>query len=577
MHSLVSPHGGSLVRLLAGEQRAQELKELSRDWPSLALSARQQCDLELMLTGGLSPLQGFMGPADHAGVCERMRLADGTLWPIPVVLDVAPSRAEKLAVGDMVALRDAEGVMLAALKVAQIWERDLEASAEAVLGTTDRRHPEVATLLDTGHRVVLAGRVEGVQLPVHHDYRELRLTPEELRRKFARLGWRKVIAYQTIRPMQRAEHEMTRRAALDAGANLLIHPVVGMSQPGDVDHYLRVRCYRALLPHYPPDMARLSLLPLARRLAGPRAALWHTIINKNHGCSHFLVEDDHAGVRLSGEPEPFYAAGAAFDAISAHAEELGVSPVRAERVVYLAHRRCWVQKHEVPADARVLEIGDDELDRLLARGREVPEWFTFANVARELVRAHPPRSHQGFTVFCTGLSGSGKSTVANALRVKLLETGGRGVTLLDGDLVRQHLSSELGFSKTDRDINIRRIGFVAGEITRAGGVAICAPIAPYDSVRKQVRAMVEPCGGFVLVHMATPLSVCEQRDRKGIYAKARAGLIKEFTGISDPYEAPDDADVVIDTSVVTPEEATREILLYLESEGFISADAERGE
>jgi sulfate adenylyltransferase len=574
MHSLVSPHGGSLVRLLADEQRAAELKELSRDWPSLDLSARQECDLELMLTGGLSPLGGFMGRADHAAVCERMRLADGTLWPIPVVLDVEPSRAEALAPGDMVALRDAEGVMLAALQVDEVWERDLEAEAEAVLGTADRRHPEVAALLDTGHRVVVAGRVEGVQLPVHHDYRELRLTPEELRRKFARLGWRKVIAYQTVRPMQRAEHEMTRRSALDAGANLLLHPVVGMSQPGDVDHYLRVRCYRALLPHYPPYMARMSLLPLALRKAGPRAALWHAIINKNHGCSHFLVEDEHAGVCLDGEAGPFYEDGAALDAVSAHAAELEVSPVRAERLVYLAHRRCWVQLHEVPADARVLEISDAELERLLARGRELPEWFTFASVARELVRAHPPRSRQGLTVFFTGLSGSGKSTVANALRVKLLEIGGRGVTLLDGDLVRRHLSSELGFSKEHRDINIRRIGFVAGEITRAGGIAICAPIAPYDSVRKQVRAMVEPCGGFVLVHMATPLAVCEARDRKGIYAKARAGLVKEFTGISDPYEDPQDADVVIDTSTVSPEEATREILLYLESEGFISADAE---
>jgi sulfate adenylyltransferase len=568
LDNLISPHGGTLVNLLVDGDRSAEIRERSREWPSVDLNQRQLCDLELLLGGGLSPLTGFMGERDAASVVADMRLADGTFWPVPVTLDVDRATADKLPVGGPVALRDAEGVMLAALTVQEVFEPDREAEAVVLFserGTGGERY------LRRMPGCAVAGRLEGLQLPVHYDFRELRLTPFELRRKFTRLGWRKVLAYQTHQTMHRAEQAATQAAAQAAGANLLIHPVVGLNKPGDVDHYTRVRCYQEILSHYPAFLARLNLLPLAVRGGGPREALLHAIVHRNHGCTHVMVESNGRGSVLETVGAPGYDDAAARDAVAAHAAELGVEMVPCTEMVWADNRKRYIPVGAAASDDRVLTMTGDDVRRRLADGREIPDWFSFPGVIRELRRRHPGRHAVGFTVFLTGLSGSGKSTIANGLRVKLLELGGRGVTLLDGDLVRKNLSSELGFSKEHRDLNIRRIGFVASEITRGGGVAICAPIAPYDSVRHEVREMVEPCGGFILVHVATPLEVCEQRDRKGIYAKARAGIVKEFTGISDPYEVPVDADVTIDTSVATPDEAVREVLLHLEREGYISA------
>jgi sulfate adenylyltransferase len=572
--NLIPPHGSRLVDLMAGDERAAELRELSRDWPSLDLTPRQLCDLELLLNGGYSPLTGFMGSADHASVCSSMRLTDSLLFPVPITLDVSSTAARGLEPGAQVALRDSEGVMLAAMTVTEVWRPDRAAEIRALFGPGDDAGPGARQHLHRAGEWAVAGAVEGVQLPVHYDYRELRLSPLELRAAFARLGWRRVIAVQTHRTMHRAQLAMTLEAARDAGASLLIHPIVGLDQPGDADHYTRIRCYQALMPHYPKFMARLNLLPMAPRCAGPREALLQAIVHKNYGCTHLLVDFDGAGAVLDTVGAPAYDAAEAAALMSEHAAELGVQWVPAREMVYLEDRKQFAAADEVPDDGRALQLSAAEVRRRLDDGREIPEWFTYPSVARELKLRHPVRSARGFTVFFTGLSGSGKSTVANALRVKLLEIGGRGVTLLDGDLVRRNLSSELGFSKEHRDLNIRRIGFVASEITRAGGVAICAPIAPYDVVRRDVREMVAPCGGFVLVHVATPLEVCERRDRKGMYAKARAGLVKEFTGISDPYETPHDADVVIDTSDMTPSEAMREILLHLEREGYLTASDE---
>jgi len=571
LDNLISPHGGRLIDLLVDEDRITEIREQSRDWSSVDLGPRRLCDLELLINGGFSPLEGFMGSADHEAVCSGMHIADGTLWPLPVTLDVADEVAEGLSEGEPLALRDPEGVMLAVLRVTEVWEPDREAEVRAIFGTTDRSHPGVAQHLHRATKWSVAGPVEGIELPVHNDYRELRLTPRELRHKFTGLGWRRVMAFQTHRTIHRAEQAMMVESARDAGANLLIHPIVGLSQPGDVDHYTRIRCYQALMPHYPKFMARLNLLPMAPRGGGAREAVLQAIVHKNYGCTHFMVEFNGAGSVLETIGTPAFGSDEAAEILAEHADELGVEFVEAREMVYLEDRKRFVPADEVPEDRRVLRISADEVRRRLDDGRELPDWYTYPAVARELHRTHPTRGAQGFTVFFTGLSGSGKSTIANALRVKLLEIGGRGVTLLDGDLVRANLSSELGFSKEHRDLNIRRIGFVAAEITRAGGVAICAPIAPYSVVRREVREMVEPCGGFVLVHVSTPLEICELRDRKGMYAKARAGIIKEFTGISDPYEAPTDADVVIDTSDVTSAEATREVLLHLERQGYISA------
>jgi sulfate adenylyltransferase len=570
---LIAPHGGVLKNLIVDDDRRVELKKASRDWPSWDLTERQICDLEMLMSGAFSPLEGFLGRADYESVYEKLRLADGTLWPIPVVLDVTEEFASGIGEGSSIALRDAEGTMLAALHVEETWTPDRNAEAQAVYGSTNPEHPGVSFVLTRTNPVYVSGRLEGVEAPTHYDYRDLRMTPAELRAEFTKLGWRKIVAFQTRNPMHRAHFELTVRAATESGANLLVHPVVGMTKPGDVDHYTRVRCYEALSQHYPRGTAKLSLLPLAMRMGGPREAVWHAIIRKNHGCTHFIVGRDHAGPGSDSFGREFYGPYDAQELLKSHQDELGVQMVPFQMMVFVEDRDSYFPVDEVPAGARTLNISGTELRQRLAQGREIPSWFTFPEVATELRRSYPPRAQQGFTVFFTGLSGSGKSTIANSLMVKLLEMGGRPVTLLDGDLVRKHLSSELGFSKKDRDINIRRIGWVASEITKNGGIALCAPIAPYDAIRKELRALIAPLGGFVLVHVATTLELCEERDRKGLYAQARAGIIKEFTGISDPYEIPEDAEITIDTADFSPDEAAQEVILYLEREGFIGEPA----
>ena len=563
--------------LTASPERVLELKANSREWPSWNLSARQICDLELLLSGGFSPLTGFLNRNDYEGVCQRMQLGSGVLWPMPITLDVAENFAQNLQPGtSKVALRDPEGVMLALLHVEDVWKPDRKAEAESVFGTTSRAHPGVDYLLNQAQPWYVGGRLEGMHTPSHYDFRSLRLTPAELRAEFSRLGWRRVVAFQTRNPMHRAHVELTFRAAKQVGASLLIHPSVGMTKPGDVDYFTRVRCYQLLLPKFPSGTVKLSLLPLAMRMGGPREALWHALIRKNHGATHMIVGRDHAGPGKDSNGKPFYGPYEAQELFKKHEAAVGVTMVPFNMMVYLEDQGYYVPDNEVPNGSRVLNISGTELRQRLNEGREIPGWFTYPEVVEELRRSFPPRHRQGLTIFFTGLSGSGKSTIANVLVTKFLEAGGRPVTLLDGDLVRKHLSSELGFSKEHRDINIRRIGYVAAEITKNGGIAICAPIAPYDSVRKQVRAMIEPVGGFILVHIATPLEICEQRDRKGLYAKARAGIIPEFTGISDPYEEPKDAQVVINTADLTPEEAVQEILLYLEREGFIGVNGSHG-
>jgi len=568
MDHLAEAHGGELVSPIVDEARRAELRAASRDWTSWDLRPRQLCDLELLLNGGFSPLRGFMGQSDYESVRDGMRLASGALWPIPVMLDVTESFALALKPGQPLALRDEEGVMLAVLHVEEVWPPDRLREAQEVYGTTSREHPGVAYLLDQTQPFYVGGRLEGIQLPRHYDFRPLRLTPAELRAEFARLGWRRVVAFQTRNPMHRAHFELTHRAAREVGANLLIHPSVGLTKPGDLDHYTRVRCYQALLPHYPKDTVRLSLLPLAMRMAGPREALWHAIIRKNHGCSHLIVGRDHGGPGSDSSGRPFYGPYDAQELLRRHEKELGVGMVPFEAMVYVEDADAYVPESEA-AGRRSLSISGTELRRRLNGGLEIPHWFTFPEVAAELRRMYPPRHQQGVCVFFTGLSGAGKSTIANVLLAKLLEMGGRPVTLLDGDIVRRHLSSELGFSAEHRRLNILRIGFVAAEITKNGGVAICAPIAPSDAVRKQVREMVQARGGFVLVHVATPIEVCEQRDRKGMYAKARAGIVKEFTGVSAPYDPPEDAEIVIDTEQLDPGEAAQEILLCLDRLGFL--------
>ncbi|MBZ0113154.1 MAG: bifunctional sulfate adenylyltransferase/adenylylsulfate kinase [Thermoanaerobaculia bacterium] len=569
MPQLITPHGGELVDLLASPERAAELRKQARDLPSWTLSSRQLCDLEMLACGSFSPLCGFMDRATTQSVMDTLHLPEGTLWPIPVTLDVTAEVAATLEVDGLLVLRNEEGLPLAVLHVAEVWEHEREAEALAVYGTSDRSHPGVAHLLERTHEMCVGGRVEALRLPPHYDFSQLRQTPTEVREQFAAAGWDRVVAFQTRNPMHRAHYELTRRAAEENGAKLLIQPVVGMTKPGDLDHYTRVRCYRALLGRYPEGLASLSLLPLAMRMAGPREALLHAIVRKNYGCTHFIVGRDHAGPGNDSSGKPFYGPYEAQEAMRAHRDELGIELVPFKMVSYVAAEGRYRPADEIAPGTETLQISGTQLRERFTMGQEIPEWFTFPEVARELRRTHPSRDKAGFTVFFTGLSGSGKSTVANVLLVKFLELGGRPVTLLDGDIVRTELSSELGFSKEHRDLNVRRIGFVASEITKNGGVAICAPIAPYLATRQRVRETIAPLGGFVLVHVATPLEVCERRDVKGLYAKARAGIIKEFTGISDPYEVPTDAEVVLDTSKLSPEQAAEVVLSRLREDGYL--------
>lgn len=568
--TLAAPHGGELKDLLAPEQGRPALKKHSSTLRSWDLQPRQLFDLEMLLCGGFSPLEGFLTRADYGRVCEEMRLQDGTLWPIPVTLDVSEEFAAEIREGEDIALRDEEGVVLAVLEVSDKWNPDLQSEAQQVFGSTDHRHPAVDYLFNRAGPVYLGGRIRGLQHPTHYDCKHLRHTPAELRALFERMGWRRVVAFQTRNPMHRAHQELTFLAARETQANLLIHPVVGMTKPGDIDHLTRVRCYEAVLDRYPEQTTALSLLPLAMRMAGPREAVWHAIIRKNYGCTHLIVGRDHAGPGNDSSGKPFYGPFDAQQLLQQHTDEIGIEMVPFRAMVYVEDRAQYVPADEVGKDEKVLNLDGTELRRRLLEGLDIPGWFTFPEVARELRRSYPPRARQGFTVFFTGLSGAGKSTIANVLMIKLRELGDRPVTLLDGDIVRKNLSSELGFSREHRNLNVLRIGFVASEITKNSGVAICAPIAPYRDIRREVRNQVTPLGGFCEVHVSTALEVCEQRDRKGLYAKARRGEIKQFTGIDDPYERPEQAEVTIDTQHISPDEAALKIILKLEQMGLIA-------
>ncbi len=558
-----------LKELLVAKQKVIELRKEAIHLPSWDLTQRQVQDIELLLNGAFSPLDGFMTQSNFNSVCKQMRLLDGSLWPIPITLDVDERFAASISIGDRIALRHPEGIVLANLTVKDIWRPDHKEEAELVYGTTDEKHSGVFYLLHQTHPVYVGGTLEGIEQPPHHTFQHLRHAPLELRSLFKKLGWRKVVAFQTRNPLHRAHVELTKRAATQTEANLLLHPVVGRTGIGDINYFARVRCYQEILKHYPKQTTMLSLLPLAMRLAGPREALWHAIIRRNYGCTHFIVGRDHAGPGKDSNGKPFYDPYDAQELVKKHEDEIGIKMIAFEEMVYVEDSAQYMLRSAVPKDTKILSLSGTEFRRRLREGLDVPSWFSYPEVISELRRSFPPRREQGFTVFFTGLPSSGKSTIAKVLMAKLMEMGQRPVTLLDGDIVRKNLSSELGFSKEHRDLNIQRIGYVASEITKNRGVAICAPIAPYASIRRQVRENIEQYGGFIEVHVATPLEVCEQRDRKGLYAKARAGLLKEFTGIDDPYEAPKNPEVFVDTTKASADQNAQQVLLHLEKEGYI--------
>ena len=546
-----------------------ELKEQANNYPSLQLSNRHLCDLELIMNGAFSPLVGFMTKNDYNFVINEMRLNNGMLWPLPITLDVDDNFISKISNSSRIALRNKEGFILAILNIEDIWQPDFDLEAKSIFGTNDTKHPGVHYLLKKSKKNYIGGKIEKVSYQQHYDYNELRHTPSQLKSIFKKKKWDKVIAFQTRNPLHKAHFELTMRAMEDFNANLLVHPVIGMTKPGDVNHYTRTRCYNHIMREYPKNSAFLSLLPLAMRMGGPKETLLHAIIRKNYGCTHLIVGRDHAGPGLSSNNKPFYEPYEAQDIFKKYQDELGIKMVPFKFMVFLPKSGKYKAINEINENEKYKTLSGTELRQLLDEGKGIPEWFTFKSVARELELSNPPLTKRGLTIFFTGLSGSGKSTLANGLVNKLLEEGSRPVTLLDGDIVRTHLSSELGFSKDHRSINIKRIGYVASEITKNSGIAVCAPIAPYERDRAYNRKLISKEGGYLEIFVNTPLEKCEERDSKGLYALAREGKIKEFTGISDPYEEPKNAEIVINSSGESPEKLVKKIYEKIVDMGYI--------
>ena len=563
---LSTPYGGELVNLLVPEEEREDLRVKAASQSRVQLSARNVCDLELLATGGFSPLSTFMNRADYDRVLEEMRLTSGVLFPLPVTLTAKKDAGVEL--DSELALADQHNNVLAMMRVDEIFEWDSAREARLAYGTNDLRHPLVAEMNSWGE-LCISGPMRVLQLPRYYDFRGLRLSPIDVRERLAALGRHNVVAFQTRNPLHRAHEELTARAAREIDGALLLHPVVGLTKPGDIDHFTRVRSYRVLAErYYDPDLMMLALLPLAMRMAGPREALWHAIIRRNFGANHLIVGRDHASPGRDSQDRPFYGPYDAQELVAAHSDEIGVKPMPFSELLYIPEEDRYEESTRIPEGKRTASISGTEVrEKYLQRGRALPSWFTRPEVASILAEAHPPRHQQGFCLWFTGLSGAGKSTTAEILTTRLLEHG-RPVTVLDGDVVRTHLSQGLGFSKEDRDTNIRRIGFVAAEIARHGGGVICAAVSPYRATRNECRAMIG-ADRFIEIFVDAPLDVCEERDTKGMYRLAREGKIKNFTGIDDPYEAPHNAELVIDTVAFSAEENAELILAFLVGQGFV--------
>jgi sulfate adenylyltransferase len=570
-NNLISPYAGELIDLMVSEEERQELLERSSRLPSVRISSRSLCDLELLATGAFSPLDRFMGKADYERVLTEMRLENGILFPIPITLPVDEDALPSW--GEQITLSDSRNNTLAVMQIEEVYPWDSLRESRLVLGTTDSRHPLISEMVRWG-KVYVSGALKMIDLPVYHDFMDLRLTPAEVRSRLEGMGNEQVVAFQTRNPMHRIHEELTKRAAEEVNGSLLIHPVVGMTKPGDVDHYTRVRVYRTLLEnYYDQERTLLSLLPLAMRMAGPREALWHAIIRRNYGATHFIVGRDHAGPGKDSHDRPFYGPYEAQAMMEQYAKEIGVQLMKFKELVYLADEERYEERTNIPENAHIFSISGTQVrEEYLSKGEMLPDWFTRVETAEILKQMYPPRYQQGFCIWFTGLSGSGKSTTAEVLTSLLLERG-RQITLLDGDVVRTHLSKGLGFSPEDRDTNILRIGFVAGEIARQGGSVICAAISPYRATRNEARKMVGE-DHFIEVFVDTPIEVCEQRDVKGLYARARRGQITGFTGVDDPYEAPIKPEITLNTVENDPFTNARKIVEFLEESGFLIPDGQ---
>lgn len=570
--TLIPPYGGGMIDLMIGPQEYDRMFVYAAGLRGVRLGRRQVCDLEMLTVGGFSPLNGFMSKADLESVLDTMRLADGTLFPVPVTLSI--DDVEGMNIGDDVALRDVRNEILAVMSLEDVFEWDREKFAACLLGTTDTRHPLAAEMQSWG-RFCIAGDIRVIKLPEYHDFQELRLTPLAARERLAMLGRANVVAFQTRNPMHRAHEIMTQRAIEMTGGTLLLHPAVGMTKDGDIDYFTRVRTYKAATELcYPQNRVLLSLVPLAMRMAGPREAVWHAIIRRNYGASHFIVGRDHASPGNDGRGLPFYPPYAAQELAQDFSDEIGVKILSFNELAYDPESGDYVEFGVRESGKKVIALSGTQMrEEYLEKGRNLPEWYARKEITDILSDAHPPPHRRGVCIWFTGLSGSGKSTTAEIVASLLLEEGRRS-TLLDGDVVRTHLSQGLGFSRSDRNTNVARIGFVASEIVRHGGIAICAAISPYRESRNQVRLMFGN-GHFVEVFVSTPFDVCEHRDTKGMYAKARRGEITNFTGIDDEYETPQAAELTIETRDSTARENAVTIIEYLRSQGFLLTPSQK--
>ena len=561
--------------LMVHFRRVERLKEAALHLPAFNLNERQLYDLELLCNRAFYPLSGFMVQADYDNVLEKSRLADGSVWPIPVCLDIPEKLAHTLTPDTDLGLCDSEGFLLAILHIQDIWKPDKHLEARAVYGTDDETlHPSVFNLFNKTHDWYIGGIIEGLHHPLHFDFTDLRRPPSETHRWFTQNGWRNVIGFHTEKLLHCAHKEMIMQAARDAKANIFLQPVAGVPTPGDLDHFTSVYCYKAFVQQFPKTMIVLGLLPFASRKAGPREALLEAIIKKNYGCTHFMVAPDQADPFMHEAGDHlFYPPGKAQDLVARFGPEIGIEMVPQTPMAYVRSQKQYLPRNAIEPDMETRDISSAELRRCLEFDEKIPEWFSFPQVVAELKKTYPPRHKQGFTLFMTGLSGAGKSTLARVLYVMFMELRDRPVTLLDGDIVRSNLSRELNFSREHREINVRRIGFVASEITKNRGIAICAPIAPYEESRRFNRSLISQYGGYVEIHMNTPFDVCELRDRKGLYARAKQGKIKGVTGVDDPYIPPSSAELTIDTSSTTQAEAAQMVISWLEQQGYLKREA----
>ena len=570
MIELIKPHGKILINGYCAADEIDNYKNNSNHYVSYVLNDRQICDIELILNGAFSPLDGFMCQDDYESVLNRNRLKNNTVWPMPIILDIDSITSKSVEIDDNIGLKDKEGYLIAILEIKDIWKHNKKIEAEKVYGTTDISHPGVRYLFENSGDVCVGGKLIGIEEPHHYDFLDIRLSPKQTRAFFNSKEWKKTVAFQTRNPMHRAHKEITLRASEEIEGNILLHPVVGLTKHGDVDYFTRVRCYQKIVKKFPKNKILLGLLPLAMRMAGPREALWHAIIRKNFGCSHFIIGRDHAGPGNDKDGKPFYGPYEAQDLVKSFEGELEIKMVMFKMVGYHKQQNKYVALDDPNIDIKDIKfISGTDLRNKLNSGQEIPEWFTYKEITEELRKTYPPKTKRGFTIFFTGLSGSGKSTIAKSLYSKLMEIGSRPVTLLDGDIVRTHLSSELGFSKNHRNLNIKRIGFVASEITKNRGAAICAPIAPYEESRNYVKDIVSQHGEYILIHVSTSLKECQIRDTKGLYQKAKDGLIKGLTGVDDPYEIPKNANLIIDTEKRKVSDCVDEIMEYLIKDSLI--------